>query len=92
MDRTGANETEVSDHDTETLLLSRCNSVAADESDSRRHLLTQCLALDSQRCDCQFDMQSQVSISAGATSIVLVLNQSTVQTLVVVWNSSCLVN
>ena len=60
MDRTGANETEVSDHDTGTLLLSRCKLCGLDESDSRRHLLTQCLALDSQRCDCQFDMQSQV--------------------------------
>lgn len=59
LDRRGADEIEISDHNAEVILQSQCKLCGEGRSDSRRHLLTQCLALDSQRCDCQFDLQLQ---------------------------------
>jgi hypothetical protein len=59
LERSGTDEVEIADHDAEVELKSRCNLCGLVGSDSRLHLLTRCLALDSQRCDCQFDMHLQ---------------------------------
>ena len=55
----GADGAEIDEHDALVKQQSRCQLCALDVSDSRRHLLVHCPALDSRRTDCQMDLQGQ---------------------------------